>query len=95
MTSDARAPLTGRPRLEAALLEDGGAFVRSAGLVVDEVTSTRVSGHIEVGPDHHTPWGIVHDGDAVFSPPPRSGYTGELPFPVSGLMREGGLIGSL
>jgi hypothetical protein len=30
MTSDARAPVTGGPRLEAALLEDGGAFVRSA-----------------------------------------------------------------
>jgi hypothetical protein len=34
-------------------------------------------------------------GDALFSPRPRSGFTGELPLPVSGLMREGGLIGSL
>ena len=37
-------------------------FVEGAGLVVDEVAATRVSGHIDLGPEHHTPWGIVHGG---------------------------------
>ena len=32
------------------------------GLVVDEISATRVVGHIELGPEHHTPWGIVHGG---------------------------------
>jgi len=30
--------------------------------VVDEVSTTHVTGHIQLGPDHHTPWGIVHGG---------------------------------
>jgi uncharacterized protein (TIGR00369 family) len=48
------------PRLEPTL--EGGAFVRAAGLQVDDVTGQRVVGHIDLGPDHHTPWGIVHGG---------------------------------
>ena len=38
------------------------AFVAASGLVLDEVTSTRVTGHVEAGEDHHTPWGVVHGG---------------------------------
>ena len=38
------------------------AFVAASGLVLDEVTGTRVSGHVDVGEDHHTPWGVVHGG---------------------------------
>jgi 1,4-dihydroxy-2-naphthoyl-CoA hydrolase len=49
------------PSLDAAL-EDASAFLRAAGLVFDEVTATRVTGHLVLGPDHHTPWGIVHGG---------------------------------
>lgn len=37
-------------------------FLASSGLELDEVTATNVVGHIDVGPDHHTPWGIVHGG---------------------------------
>jgi uncharacterized protein (TIGR00369 family) len=37
-------------------------FLTSAGLEVDELTGTRVVGHIDLGPEHHTPWGIVHGG---------------------------------
>ena len=33
-----------------------------AGLVFDEITGSRVTGHLELGPEHHTPWGIVHGG---------------------------------
>jgi len=49
-------------RLDAGSLEASGAFVRSAGLVLDEVTGTRITGHIDLTEEHHTPWGIVHGG---------------------------------
>ena len=35
---------------------------RAAGLVVDKITDSRVTGHIDLGREHHTPWGIVHGG---------------------------------
>jgi uncharacterized protein (TIGR00369 family) len=50
------------PHRDAALPDAISAFVRAAGLVIDEVTSSRVTGHMELGPDHLTPWGIVHGG---------------------------------
>ena len=43
-------------------LENASAFLRVAGLRFTEVTGRRVTGTIELGPDHHTPWGIVHGG---------------------------------
>ena len=30
--------------------------------MVDESSGLNVRGHIELGPEHHTPWGIVHGG---------------------------------
>jgi uncharacterized protein (TIGR00369 family) len=50
------------PQLEARSLEEAGLFVRVAGLVTDELSGTLVLGHIDLGSDHHTPWGIVHGG---------------------------------
>jgi uncharacterized protein (TIGR00369 family) len=50
------------PRLDAGSLEAASTFVRAAGLVLDDVTGSRVTGHIQLGPDHHTPWGVVHGG---------------------------------
>jgi uncharacterized protein (TIGR00369 family) len=50
------------PRIEPTSLERAGAFVRHAGLIVDEASPTHVLGHIELTSDHHTPWGIVHGG---------------------------------
>jgi 1,4-dihydroxy-2-naphthoyl-CoA hydrolase len=50
------------PSLDAAPLDDPGAFLRAAGLIFDEITATHVTGHVLLGPDHHTPWGIVHGG---------------------------------
>jgi 1,4-dihydroxy-2-naphthoyl-CoA hydrolase len=38
------------------------AFLSGAGLVFDEIEPRRVIGHIDLGADHHTPWGIVHGG---------------------------------
>jgi 1,4-dihydroxy-2-naphthoyl-CoA hydrolase len=52
----------GTPSLDAASLDDAGAFLRAAGLVFDEITAARVTGHLLLGPEHHTPWGIVHGG---------------------------------
>jgi uncharacterized protein (TIGR00369 family) len=47
---------------EAGSLTESGPFLRASGLVVDQISPTRVTGHIDLGPDHHTPWGIVHGG---------------------------------
>jgi uncharacterized protein (TIGR00369 family) len=43
-------------------LEHASDFVVAGGLVLDHVTGSNVQGHIELGPAHHTPWGIVHGG---------------------------------
>ena len=48
--------------LEPGSLEGSGAFVRAAGLALDEVSGNRVTGHIDLSEDHHTPWGTVHGG---------------------------------
>jgi uncharacterized protein (TIGR00369 family) len=38
------------------------AFLAAAGLEIETVTPTRVTGRLELGPQHHTPWGVVHGG---------------------------------
>lgn len=38
------------------------AFVGAMGFTTGEVSATRVTGTAELGPDHHTPWGVVHGG---------------------------------
>ena len=37
-------------------------FLRGSGLVFENMTTTEVTGTIDAGPDHHTPWGVVHGG---------------------------------
>lgn len=37
-------------------------FVQGVGFEITEATDKRVAGHIDLGPDHHTPWGVVHGG---------------------------------
>jgi uncharacterized protein (TIGR00369 family) len=37
-------------------------FLHASGLALDEVSGTVVRGHLDLGPEHHTPWGIVHGG---------------------------------
>ena len=32
------------------------------GLMIDELTTDRVVGHVDLGPQHHQPFGIVHGG---------------------------------
>lgn len=43
-------------------LEAASAFMRRAGLAIEEATGSRVTGTIDAGPHHHTPWGVVHGG---------------------------------
>ena len=42
--------------------QPASAFMAALGLELTEVSGTRVSGHVELGPAHHTPWGVVHGG---------------------------------
>jgi 1,4-dihydroxy-2-naphthoyl-CoA hydrolase len=43
-------------------LSASSAFVQAAGLVIDDFSDSEVTGHIDAGPGHHTPWGMVHGG---------------------------------
>jgi 1,4-dihydroxy-2-naphthoyl-CoA hydrolase len=64
MNPETAAPATrsaATPLLEVPL-EDVGPFLRAAGLVFDEISAVRVTAHLELGPEHHTPWGVVHGG---------------------------------
>ena len=65
MTSATTDPI-GIPASQAGLpdvsLAEASRFVAASGLVVDEVTSTSLRGHADLGVDHHTPWGVVHGG---------------------------------
>ncbi|WP_255183290.1 MULTISPECIES: PaaI family thioesterase [unclassified Rhodococcus (in: high G+C Gram-positive bacteria)] len=58
---DALEQFDPRPTAKFALSK-ASSFVASAGLVVDEVSGTRVAGHIELTDEHFTPWGVVHGG---------------------------------
>lgn len=37
-------------------------FLATLGLVFDEITAGSVTGHLDLGPQHHSPWGRVHGG---------------------------------
>jgi 1,4-dihydroxy-2-naphthoyl-CoA hydrolase len=43
-------------------LAAASAFVRGAALEIDSIAADEVTGHIDAGPDHHQPWGLVHGG---------------------------------
>ena len=43
-------------------LTAASAFVSAMGFVVGEAGGSRVTGHVDLGADHHTPWGVVHGG---------------------------------
>jgi 1,4-dihydroxy-2-naphthoyl-CoA hydrolase len=42
--------------------ETASEFLRVAGLRLARVDGSRVEGWIELGEDHHQPWGVVHGG---------------------------------
>ena len=62
MKEDDPMTTSGTVRLEPAAGDESSAFARAAGLDVESVSATRVTGHIDLGPEHHTPWGVVHGG---------------------------------
>ena len=43
-------------------LSAGSRFTAASGFTPVEMTGTRVTGVLELGPDQHTPWGVVHGG---------------------------------
>ena len=43
-------------------LRPSGAFARASGFDPVEVSGTRVVGTVDLGPEQHTPWGVVHGG---------------------------------
>jgi len=48
------------PRLPS--LDRPSAFLQALGMRFEVMEPTRVVGSIDLGPDHHTPWGVVHGG---------------------------------
>lgn len=54
--------MTGHTVSPDASSDEASRFVRTSGLVVDEVTATSLRGHAELGEDHLTSWGTVHGG---------------------------------
>ena len=48
--------------LTMADLPPAGAWLQSLGMVLDMTSGTRVTAHLDLGPQHHTPWGVVHGG---------------------------------
>jgi 1,4-dihydroxy-2-naphthoyl-CoA hydrolase len=38
------------------------AFMQAAGLVLDKVETSHVTGWIDLSSEHHQPWGLVHGG---------------------------------
>lgn len=59
MTSSPTEPRSDRGRPRSS---DPGGWVAAAGFVIDDVTATRVVGHVDAGPRHQQPWGLVHGG---------------------------------
>jgi 1,4-dihydroxy-2-naphthoyl-CoA hydrolase len=47
---------------DAPDLGNASDFVAAAGLRYTHVAADSVQGLIELGPEHHTPWGVVHGG---------------------------------
>jgi 1,4-dihydroxy-2-naphthoyl-CoA hydrolase len=43
-------------------LSDAQGFAAASGFRPAEISGTRVTGVVELGPDQHTPWGVVHGG---------------------------------
>ena len=43
-------------------LRSASRFVAASGFAVSEASGSRVTGSVDLGPDQHTPWGVVHGG---------------------------------
>ena len=74
MRAEGGKTVTGAQRPGAPDLENASAFLAAAGLRLTHVAADRVEGVIDLGPAHHTPWGVVHGGvyTAAVKAPPAS-----------------------
>ena len=64
MSDDDAVKDAGAPQSYPAFanLPTSGAWIHDHGLVLDEISGTRVTAHIELSARHWTPWGVVHGG---------------------------------
>src|SRR5215216_794786 len=62
MGADGGRIVTGAEPPGAPELDNASAFLAAAGLRLAHVAADRVEGVIDLGPAHHTPWGVVHGG---------------------------------
>jgi uncharacterized protein (TIGR00369 family) len=53
---------THQPVLAPPDLDHPSAFLAGAGLELTHVSPEAVEARVELGPQHHTPWGVVHGG---------------------------------
>jgi 1,4-dihydroxy-2-naphthoyl-CoA hydrolase len=49
-------------QLPDVALDATNRFAAASGFEPAEISGTRVTGTVELGPDQHTPWGVVHGG---------------------------------
>lgn len=54
--------MTDRESIASIVAARSSEFVRVAALSFEEIGGSRVRGVIELGEQHHTPWGVVHGG---------------------------------
>lgn len=55
-------PAPSTSSIPSVALADASRFVAASGFVVDEVSGHGLTGHVDLGADHLTPWGVVHGG---------------------------------
>jgi 1,4-dihydroxy-2-naphthoyl-CoA hydrolase len=51
-----------QPTIDAIMNQAPSRFMEASGLRFTQVSGTCVRGEIQLGPEHHTPWGAVHGG---------------------------------
>ena len=49
-------------RVQLPDLDRVGRFLTALGMRIESVGPQRVTASMDLGPDHHTPWGVVHGG---------------------------------
>jgi 1,4-dihydroxy-2-naphthoyl-CoA hydrolase len=54
--------MTTTGKLTTPDLEHASAFLTAGGLKLTHTAGDLVEGIIDLGPEHHTPWGVVHGG---------------------------------
>jgi uncharacterized protein (TIGR00369 family) len=64
-------------------------FLAASGLVLDEVSGQGAVGHIDLGPEHHQPFGIVHGGVYTSAVETIASVAGSLAASVDGRIAVG------